>query len=52
MSGVFVFKNDYVALPCLVLEEPISFKVDKGSPVYYAFLDNEKAFQLVQWYFV
>lgn len=49
MSGVFVFKNDYVALPCLVLEEPISFKVDKGSPVYCAFLDNEKAFDRI-WY--
>lgn len=42
MSGVFVFKNDYVALPCFVLEEPISFKVDKGSPVYYAFFDNDR----------
>lgn len=49
MSGVFVFKNDYVALPCFVLEEAISFKVDKGSPVYCAFLDNEKAFDRI-WY--
>lgn len=50
MSGGFVFKNDYhVALPCFVLEEPIIFKVDKGSPVYYAFLDNKKAFGRI-WY--
>lgn len=49
MSGVFVFKNDYVALPCFVLEVAISFKVDKGPPVYCSFLDNEKAFDRIRY---
>ncbi|XP_062588336.1 uncharacterized protein LOC134250013 [Saccostrea cucullata] len=44
----FGFRNDYGAIPaCYVLKEAISYYVDRDSPVFCAFLDNEKAFDRI-----
>ncbi|XP_048744007.2 uncharacterized protein LOC125657478 [Ostrea edulis] len=44
----FGFRNDHGAIPaCYVLKEAIGYYVSRGSPVFCAFLDNEKAFDRI-----
>lgn len=44
----FGFRCEYGAIPaCFVLKEALNYYISRGSPVFCAFLDNEKAFDRI-----